>query len=108
MLCHVRLWRRDFSGIRDYSWCWSWRDLRRRKFRLTPTSRSGSWIEGDYQPSAAVITASYRGHVDAQINDQYHTLSGSLRFLNNIVRFPDAAFSTPNLHLLRSIERRKA
>ena len=46
------------------------------------------WIEADYQPSAAVITASYRGHVDALINDQYHTLSGSLRFLNNIVRFP--------------------
>lgn len=47
-----------------------------------------SWTEADYQPSAAVITAAYRGHVDAQINDQYHTLSGSLRFLNNIVRFP--------------------
>jgi ribosomal protein S18 acetylase RimI-like enzyme len=46
------------------------------------------WSESDYQPSAAVITAAYRGHVDAQINDQYHTLSGSLRFLNNIVRFP--------------------
>ena len=46
------------------------------------------WAEADYQPSAAVITAAYRGHVDAQINDQYHTLSGSLRFLNNIVRFP--------------------
>lgn len=46
------------------------------------------WMETDYQPSAAVITAAYRGHVDAQINDQYHTLSGSLRFLNNIVRFP--------------------
>ena len=29
-----------------------------------------------------------RFHVDAQINDQYHTLGGSLRFLNNIVRFP--------------------
>ena len=46
------------------------------------------WIESDYQAAAAVITAAYRGHVDAQINDQYHTLSGSLRFLNNIVRFP--------------------
>jgi ribosomal protein S18 acetylase RimI-like enzyme len=46
------------------------------------------WTEADYQPSAAVITAAYRSHVDAQINDQYHTLSGSLRFLNNIVRFP--------------------
>src|SRR5579863_203381 len=46
------------------------------------------WAEADFQPSAAVITAAYRSHVDAQINDQYHTLSGSLRFLNNIVRFP--------------------
>jgi hypothetical protein len=46
------------------------------------------WVESDYQAAAAVITAAYRGHVDAQINDQYHTLSGSLRFLNNIVRFP--------------------
>jgi len=46
------------------------------------------WTEADYQPAAAVITAAYRSHVDSQINDQYHTLSGSLRFLNNIVRFP--------------------
>jgi ribosomal protein S18 acetylase RimI-like enzyme len=46
------------------------------------------WSEEDYQPAAAVITAAYRGHVDSEINDQYRTLSGSLRFLNNIVRFP--------------------
>lgn len=53
------------------------------------------WTESDYQPSAAVITAAYRGHVDAQINDQYHTLSGSLRFLNNIVRFPGCGVFDP-------------
>ena len=46
------------------------------------------WSEADYQPVAALITTAYRGHVDAEINDQYRTLSGSLRFLNNIVRFP--------------------
>lgn len=46
------------------------------------------WTEQDYQPAAGVITTAYRGHVDAEINDQYRTLSGSLRFLNNIVRFP--------------------
>lgn len=46
------------------------------------------WSEQDYQPAAAVITSAYRGHVDSEINDQYRTLSGSLRFLNNIVRFP--------------------
>ena len=46
------------------------------------------WREGDYQSAAGVITAAYRGHIDSEINDQYRTIAGSLRFLNNIVRFP--------------------
>ena len=46
------------------------------------------WSEQEYQSAAALITAAYRGHVDSEINDQYRTLTGSLRFLNNIVRFP--------------------
>jgi len=58
------------------------------KIAFPPEVEIRTWTDADYQPSAAVITAAYRGHVDAQINDQYHALSGSLRFLNNIVRFP--------------------
>jgi ribosomal protein S18 acetylase RimI-like enzyme len=54
----------------------------REDFEIRP------WSEQEYQSAAAVITAAYRGHVDADINDQYRSLSGSLRFLNNIVRFP--------------------
>ncbi len=46
------------------------------------------WSEQDYQAAASAITASYRGHVDGDINDQYRSISGSLRFQNNIVRFP--------------------
>ncbi len=46
------------------------------------------WSEQDYQGAAAVITGSYRNHIDSEINDQYRTVTGSLRFLNNIVRFP--------------------
>jgi len=46
------------------------------------------WLEQDYQPAASVITASYRAHIDSEINDQYRTHAGSIRFLNNIVRFP--------------------
>jgi ribosomal protein S18 acetylase RimI-like enzyme len=53
------------------------------------------WSEQDYQTAAAVITTAYRGHVDAQINDQYRSLSGSLRFLNNIVRFPGCGTFDP-------------
>src|SRR5258706_927488 len=46
------------------------------------------WTEQDYQATAVAITACYRDHVDSEINDQYRTLNGSLRFLHNIVRFP--------------------
>jgi ribosomal protein S18 acetylase RimI-like enzyme len=46
------------------------------------------WSENDYQPSAGLITACYRDHIDSEINDQYRTVNGSLRFLHNIVRFP--------------------
>ena len=45
-------------------------------------------MEQDYQPAAGVITAAYRAHIDSEINDQYRTNAGSIRFLNNIVRFP--------------------
>jgi ribosomal protein S18 acetylase RimI-like enzyme len=53
------------------------------------------WADSDYQAAAALITAAYRGHVDAQINDQYRSLAGSLRFLNNIVRFPGCGTFDP-------------
>jgi len=46
------------------------------------------WAEPDYQAAAGVITAAYRVHIDSEINDQYRTNAGSMRFLNNIVRFP--------------------
>ncbi|HEX6879073.1 MAG TPA: GNAT family N-acetyltransferase, partial [Terriglobales bacterium] len=54
------------------------------------------WREQDYQSAAGLITAAYRNHVDSEINDQYRTLSGSLRFLNNIVRFPGCGTFDPD------------
>jgi ribosomal protein S18 acetylase RimI-like enzyme len=63
---------------------------------LNPEFEIRPWSEQEYQPAAAVITAAYRGHVDSEINDQYRTLSGSLRFLNNIVRFPGCGTFDPH------------
>ncbi|HZP22460.1 MAG TPA: N-acetyltransferase [Terriglobales bacterium] len=57
-------------------------------FALPKDVQVRRWSEQDYQPAAAVITAAYRGHIDSEINDQYRTHGGSIRFLNNIVRFP--------------------
>jgi ribosomal protein S18 acetylase RimI-like enzyme len=46
------------------------------------------WSSLYYQAAAELIHDSYRRHIDAEINDQYCSLHGSLRFLHNIVRFP--------------------
>jgi ribosomal protein S18 acetylase RimI-like enzyme len=53
------------------------------------------WTEASYQPAAGIITAAYRAHIDSEINDQYRTSAGSLRFLNNIVRFPGCGVFDP-------------
>jgi ribosomal protein S18 acetylase RimI-like enzyme len=62
---------------------------------LRPDFEIRPWSEHEYQSAAALITAAYRGHVDSEINDQYRTLTGSLRFLNNIVRFPGCGTFDP-------------
>lgn len=62
---------------------------------LPPEFEIRPWSEQEYQSAAALITAAYRGHVDSEINDQYRSLAGSLRFLNNIVRFPGCGAFDP-------------
>jgi ribosomal protein S18 acetylase RimI-like enzyme len=58
------------------------------------------WNEADFQNAAHVITQSYVGHIDSDINDQYRTVGGSLRFLNNIVRFPGCGTFDPQSSLV--------
>jgi ribosomal protein S18 acetylase RimI-like enzyme len=62
------------------------------------------WSEDDFQGAAGVITAAYRSHVDSEINDQYRTIAGSLRFLNNIVRFPGCGMFDADASLI-AVER---
>lgn len=46
------------------------------------------WHERDQEQAARLIAAAYVGHVDADINDQYRSVSGARRFLHNIVQYP--------------------
>jgi ribosomal protein S18 acetylase RimI-like enzyme len=62
---------------------------------LPPGVEVHAWTEEDFQPAASIITAAYRSHVDSEVNDQYRTTTGSLRFLNNIVRFPGCGVFDP-------------
>jgi ribosomal protein S18 acetylase RimI-like enzyme len=45
------------------------------------------WRDEDLIPAGRLIAEAYRGHADSLINDQYRSVQGSMRFLNNIVRF---------------------
>ncbi|MGD0830678.1 MAG: N-acetyltransferase [Terracidiphilus sp.] len=45
------------------------------------------WREDDLDSAARLISAAYHGHPDSVVNDQYRSVHGSLRFLNNIVRY---------------------
>ncbi len=53
------------------------------------------WREDDLNAAARLIAAAYRGHPDSLINDQYHSVHGSLRFLNNIVRYAGCGVFSP-------------
>ena len=53
------------------------------------------WQTSFYNPTAELIHHAYLGHIDSEINDQYRTLAGSLRFLHNIIRFPGCGAFDP-------------
>ena len=60
-----------------------------------------SWHDHDLAPASRLITEAYRGHPDGLINDQYRSAHGSMRFLNNIVRYSGCgAFSAPASHVI--------
>ncbi|MDP9040180.1 MAG: GNAT family N-acetyltransferase [Acidobacteriota bacterium] len=62
---------------------------------LPPNLVLAQWVPQDYQAAGELIHAAYAGHMDSEINDQYRTLHGALRFLHNIVRFPGCGVFDP-------------
>lgn len=92
-----------FPGFRSYRRLFLERrltpDARRSKHAPTAVTSSDvelcSWTPGFYQPSGELIHAAYHDHIDSDINDQYRTLDGCLRFLHNVVRFPGCGVFDP-------------
>ena len=62
---------------------------------LPPDVEMRPWREDDFNTAARLISAAYAGHLDSHINDQYRSVTGSLRFLHNIVRFPGCGYFDP-------------
>lgn len=46
------------------------------------------WGAVSFDKAATLINEAYENHIDSEVNDQYRTFAGSLRFLNNVVHYP--------------------
>jgi ribosomal protein S18 acetylase RimI-like enzyme len=65
------------------------------RIALPPQFELCRWAEPFYQPAGELIRMAYATHVDSNINDQYRSLHGSLRFLHNVIRFPGCGVFDP-------------
>src|ERR1700689_3472776 len=69
----------------------------------TPSStglRIEPWTDRAFESAARLIQLAYANHVDGQINDQYCSEAGSLRFLRNIVLLPGCGQFLPEASFL--------
>lgn len=67
---------------------------------LSPGLRVEPWTDRAFDSAARLIQLAYANHVDGQINDQYRSESGSLRFLRNIVLLPGCGQFLPEASFL--------
>ncbi|HTX16461.1 MAG TPA: GNAT family N-acetyltransferase [Candidatus Baltobacteraceae bacterium] len=62
--------------------------------------RIDPWSDRAFEPAAHLIQLAYADHVDGQINDQYRSEAGSLKFLRNIVLLPGCGQFLPEASFL--------
>ncbi len=81
---------------------WNRFEVFERGFLITPTSGFRKleskklpdalaiepWNSQHQEAAAHLIPESYRGHVDSRINDQYQSVTGARKFLENMLQFP--------------------
>jgi len=69
--------------------------LHEARFDLGAELELRPWHDQDLNLAGKLIADAYRDHPDSLINDQYRTVHGSQRFLQNIVRFPGCGVFSP-------------
>jgi ribosomal protein S18 acetylase RimI-like enzyme len=58
--------------------------------------RLNRWNDRYFEPCAKLIYLAYANHVDGEINDQYRSRTGALKFLKNIILLPGCGQFVPN------------
>jgi len=69
--------------------------------------RLDRWHERYFEPCAKLIYLAYANHVDGDINDQYRTRNGALKFLKNIILLPGCGQFLPHASFVCIIQRAK-
>ncbi|MGA8145621.1 MAG: GNAT family N-acetyltransferase [Candidatus Acidiferrales bacterium] len=90
---HLRLHTRQFMLLR----------LADAKLSGKPLSsglRMEPWSDRAFESAAKLIQLSYADHVDGEINDQYRTEAGGMKFLRNIVILPGCGQFLPEASFL--------
>jgi GNAT superfamily N-acetyltransferase len=87
------------QGFRLYSRQFMLLDLLKRSDPV-PNLNSGlrldRWNDRYFEPCAKLIYLAYANHVDGDINDQYRTRHGALKFLKNIILLPGCGQFLPH------------
>src|SRR5208282_2545373 len=71
--------------------------LKPPEFNIPANLEFRAWREADLAPAARLICEAYRDHPDSLINDQYRSVHGSMRFLNNIVHYAGCGSFSPQV-----------
>lgn len=74
-------------------------DLQKQQ-ETAPSTNSGlhldRWHDRYFEPCAKLIYLAYANHIDGDINDQYRSRHGALKFLKNIILLPGCGQFQPN------------
>jgi ribosomal protein S18 acetylase RimI-like enzyme len=67
---------------------------------LSPGLRLEPWNDRAFESAARLIHLAYANHVDSEINDQYRSEAGGMKFLRNIVLLPGCGQFLPEASFL--------
>jgi len=67
------------------------------RVEMPPDLELRPWRDDDLNLAGRLIAEAYRGHSDSEINDQYRSVQGSMRFLHNIARYSGCGVFAPQV-----------
>ncbi len=86
------------QGFQLYTRQFMMLDLQRvhdAKAGASASMRLNRWNDRYFEPCSKLIYLAYANHVDGEINDQYRSRSGALKFLKNIILLPGCGQFVP-------------